>query len=447
MTVSRGLYTIVNVHHDASTWQDLTQANANYTAIEQQFYQLWYQIGTKLGCKSQLLAFEPINEPTGSTQQHFDELNKLNALFVKAIDDAGGFNKDRVVTLVGPGEDSVKTSTSFVAPANISNPWAIQFHYYSPCKSIPSQKICSSLTITDDFIFGAWGKTIWGSAADKAALEADFAEIRNNFTNIPLVIGEWSASQTVPSDATPRWKYVDFLIQTARKYDIGTFVWDNGDDMLNRATNVWRDQVAEDILISGSKGTANTLPDSQEDGNALTQFSYAYLYHKAGTPVVDQSNSYLLNGNTIKDLKGPTGATLKKGTDYTISGANITFKASLLSKYTSATTTPGSKANFTITFSKGASVTANLVQWDTSVLASNSSSASAAAASGGDLHIPVTYKGINRVAAVKATLPDGTCLFDTWTVYLPAIQQCRSVSCFASCHEVSGLEDLNWNPG
>lgn len=238
------------------------------------------------------------------------------------------------------------------------------------------------------------------------------------------MIGEWSASQTVPSDATPRWKYVDFLVQTARKYDIGTFVWDNGEDMLNRATGKWRDQVAQDLLISGSKGIADTLPDSQEDGSALTQYSYGYLYHRVGTPVADQTNSYLLNGNTIKGVSGPNGASLKRGTDYIVSGANVTFKASLLNQYISPTAAPGSKANFTIKFSKGASVTANLVQWDTAVLASNSSSAAAAS---GDLHIPVTYKGINRLAAVKATLPDGTCLFDTWTVYLPAIQQCRIV--------------------
>lgn len=241
------------------------------------------------------------------------------------------------------------------------------------------------------------------------------------------MIGEWSASQTVPADATPRWKYVDFLVQTARKYNIGTFVWDNGDDMLDRATNMWRDQVAQNVLISGSKGTPNALPDSQEDDSQLTQYSYAYLYHKVGTPVVDQTNTYMLDGNTVSSIKSPTGAYLKKGTDYTISGSNITFKASLLSKYISAAATPGSKANFTVSFGKGAPVTANLVQWDTAVLASNSSSAAAAS---GDLHIPVTYKGINRLATVKATLPDGTCLFDTWTVYLPAIQQCRMVSLF-----------------
>lgn len=243
------------------------------------------------------------------------------------------------------------------------------------------------------------------------------------------MIGEWSASQTVPADATPRWKYVDFLVQTARKYNIGTFVWDNGDDMLDRATNMWRDQVAQNVLISGSKGTPNALPDSQEDDSQLTQYSYAYLYHKVGTPVVDQTNTYILDGNTVSSIKSPTGANLKKGTDYTISGSNITFKASLLSKYISAAVTPGSKANFTVSFSKGAPVTANLVQWDTAALASNSSSAAAAS---GDLHIPVTYKGINRLATVKATLPDGTCLFDTWTVYLPAIQQCRMVSLFRS---------------
>lgn len=58
MTIARGLYTIVNVHHDSWNWADVTAAGANYTEIEAKFYSLWYQIGTQLGCKSQLLAFE-----------------------------------------------------------------------------------------------------------------------------------------------------------------------------------------------------------------------------------------------------------------------------------------------------------------------------------------------------------------------------------------------------
>jgi endoglucanase len=135
MVTTRGLYTIVNVHHDATAWADVTAAGANLTMIEEKFYRLWYQIGTKLACKSSMVAFEPINEPPGTTAEHAAEINKMNNIFLKAINDAGGFNPQRVVTLVGLGEDSIKTSQWFQKPnSTFTNPWAIQYHYYSPCK-------------------------------------------------------------------------------------------------------------------------------------------------------------------------------------------------------------------------------------------------------------------------------------------------------------------------
>jgi endoglucanase len=138
MVVERDLYVVVNVHHDSTTWADITQANANISAIEERFYRLWYQIGAKLACKSGMVAFEPINEPPGTTAEHGAEQNRLNGIFLQAINDAGGFNENRVVTLVGSGEDGVKTSQWFKKPdAKFKNPWAIQYHYYSPCKSTP----------------------------------------------------------------------------------------------------------------------------------------------------------------------------------------------------------------------------------------------------------------------------------------------------------------------
>jgi endoglucanase len=136
MITSRGFYTIVNVHHDSWVWADITQSSANITAIEERFYRLWYQIGTKLACKGSQVAFEPINEPPGSTAEHGAEQNKLNNIFLQAINDSGGFNAQRVVTLVGIGEDAVKTSQWFEPPdTKFKNPWAVQYHYYSPCKS------------------------------------------------------------------------------------------------------------------------------------------------------------------------------------------------------------------------------------------------------------------------------------------------------------------------
>lgn len=152
--IARDLYVLTNVHHDSWIWADVTATGANYTEIEEKFYRLWYQIGQKLACKSSFLAFEPINEPPGTTTEHATELMKLEDLFLQALRDSGGFNSERVVTLNGPSEDSIKTSEFFIRPSNITNPWAIQYHYYSPY----------------DFVFAAWVGLLIRRACRRLAL-------------------------------------------------------------------------------------------------------------------------------------------------------------------------------------------------------------------------------------------------------------------------------------
>lgn len=127
MVTSRGLYALVNVHHDSWTWADLTQASTNVTAVEERLGKLWYQIGQKLACKGEKVAFETINEIPGSTPENFATINKLNDIFLQAINDAGGFNPQRVVTLVGAREDGLNTILGFKRPdAKFKNPWGIQ---------------------------------------------------------------------------------------------------------------------------------------------------------------------------------------------------------------------------------------------------------------------------------------------------------------------------------
>lgn len=134
MVTSRGLYTIVNVHHDSALWADFTPTNADLDMIEEKFYRLWYQIGTKLACISSLVAFEPINEPRGESDEYAAQLRRLNNIFLQAINDAGGFNSQRVVTLGGLGLDMQRTIQWFERPSSeYSNPYALQVHYYAPC--------------------------------------------------------------------------------------------------------------------------------------------------------------------------------------------------------------------------------------------------------------------------------------------------------------------------
>ncbi|KAL2846655.1 glycoside hydrolase superfamily [Aspergillus pseudoustus] len=408
MITSRDLYAIVNVHHDSWEWADVTASGANLTLIEEKFYRLWYQIGTKLACKSNLVAFESINEPPANTAEDGAEINKLNSIFLQAIADAGGFNSQRVVNLVGGGQDSIKTSQWFEAPANITNPWAIQFHYYSPY----------------DFIFSAWGKTIWGSDSDKDTLTTDFELIRNNFTDVPLILGEYDAS-SVNTEPAARWKYFDHIQHVAAQFNIATVMWDNGADQLDRTTGEWRDPVTPEIVVGTTEETLNSLPDSTEDASATEQSSSAYLFHRAGTQVAAQTLPYLFNGNTLVSITDSAGTVLTSGSDYSVSGENIIFSATYLAtKYNSSTAT-GVVDTLTVKFDGGASSPIiEIVQWNKPVL--GSTSASASAVSGADLSIPITWNGLETVAAVKALTTSGVYLFDDWTQWLGPLQQARA---------------------
>ncbi|KAL4805017.1 glycoside hydrolase superfamily [Aspergillus unguis] len=408
MITSRDLYAIVNVHHDSWEWADVTVSGANITEIEEKFYRLWYQIGTTLGCKSSLVAFESINEPPAETAEHGAEINKLNGIFLQAIADAGGFNSQRVVNLVGGGQDSVKTSQWFEAPANITNPWAIQFHYYSPY----------------DFIFSAWGKTIWGSDEDKALLTTDFELMRNNFTDVPLILGEYDASVTNTEPAA-RWKYFDHIEHVAAELGISTIIWDNGLDQLDRTTGEWRDPTTLQLVVGTTAETSNSLPDSTEDATASEQFSSAYIFHQGGAKVTEQTLPYLFNGNTLLSITDSTGTDLASDSDYSVSGDSIVFSTEYLTtKYTASSAT-GVVDTLTLEFDGGvASPSIQIVVWDTPVL--SSTSAAASAVSGADLTIPITWNGLSTIAAVKALTASGVYLFDDWTQYLGPLQQARA---------------------
>ncbi|KAL4787044.1 glycoside hydrolase superfamily [Aspergillus varians] len=405
---SRDLYAIVNVHHDSWEWADVTAAGANLTMIEEKFYRLWYQIGSTLACKSNLVAFESINEPPAETAEDGAELNKLNGIFLQAIADSGGFNSQRVVNLVGGAQDSIKTSQWFEAPANITNPWAIQFHYYSPY----------------DFIFSAWGKTIWGSDSDKDALTTDFELIRNNFTDVPLILGEYDASETSTEPAA-RWKYFDHLQRVASELGIATILWDNGEDQLDRIAGKWRDQTTAQLIVGTTAETTSSLPDSTVDTTASEQPSSAYIFHRANSQVASQTLPYLFNGNTLLSITDSNGTVLASGSDYSVSSDNIIFSATYLATKYTASTAPGVIDTLTLEFDGGvASPTIEIVQWDTPVLASTSTSASAV--EGADLSIPITWGGISKPAAVKALTVSGVYLFDDWTQWFGPLQQARA---------------------
>jgi endoglucanase len=134
--ITNNLYAVVNAHHDSWSWLNPDVAGFNTTQALEKFYQLWFQIGTTLGCKPSLLAFETINEPSGDATIAADGefLNDLHSTMIRAIADAGGFNKNRVVLLCGLGDNYAPAIQYLQVPTNMTNPWALTWHMYSPCK-------------------------------------------------------------------------------------------------------------------------------------------------------------------------------------------------------------------------------------------------------------------------------------------------------------------------
>lgn len=264
-------------------------------------------------------------------------------------------------------------------------------------------------------------------------METDLATIRSNFTDIPLLIGEWAASP-VATETSARWRYFDHFIRTAAKYNTTTILWDNGADFLNRATHEWRDAVALDILRYAAKGTRNALPGGTTDEQATSQNSSAYIYHKLNSTVTDVELPFQFNGNTLKSATlAKNGKKLVEKKDFAVNREKetITFKKSFLStiltptanKKNPAPVTTGTLANITLAFTPGADLTVNILSYSTPKISGPTSLALPAASA--DIRIPIQWAGQNRPATVRAVKADGKFLVDDWTQYLGPLQQGR----------------------
>jgi len=259
-------------------------------------------------------------------------------------------------------------------------------------------------------------------------METDLKLIRNNFTDVPLVIGEYAASASTTESAA-RWKWFDHIIRTAKKYNTATILWDNGDDgFLDRKARVWKDQIAIEIIMNAQRGIKNSLPDSTVDNKATSQWTSAYIFHKLKDEVTAQDLPFLLNGNTVKHIS-LGGKALSTPSDYSVSGSRekaiITFTKDFLSKHVSPSTAPGIKADLTVEFSAGAKSRIQIVQWDVPQLAGAKTSK---AVGGNDLEIPITWKGLSQLATVKAMFNDGEYLVDEWTKWRGKLEAGYAVS-------------------
>ncbi|KAF3918230.1 hypothetical protein ABW20_dc0109854 [Dactylellina cionopaga] len=415
-SLKRGLWTIVNVHHDSWISFDTSAANANYTLMNEKFSALWFQIADRFKCKGERLLFEALNEPGGETQTHAQQLNTMMGLFMTSVNKAGGFNPKRVLVLNGLGMSMDKTELWFQRPGIYPDqPWGLTFHYYGPY----------------DFIFGAWGKTIWGTEDDKAAIEAEFKMWKGNFTGIPTFVGEWNASPKNVERAAG-WRYYDAFTKLCVKYGFSHIIWDAGNDNLNRITNTWFEPASQSILLNAVAGNVNVLADSTLDGGAITQLSSAYIFHKVGDAVTDKTATYINTNGPPISVKTSAGVDLLASGQVTYSSGSaantgvLTLKQSYLSTLISSNTTPGVLETLNIAWSAGDELTLKIVLYKAPTV----SNPTVPRQTSGDLHIPVNYAGLPFPAAVYGEYDDvaRTYVSDDWTVWLGPLQKGTWVS-------------------
>ena len=294
------------------------------------------------------------------------------------------------------------------------------------------------------FTAAAFGDTLWGSDADKEDMYNNIHWGRTNFTNVPIIIGEFGIG-TDQTEAAARWKYYDFVVNSAYNSTTSVMLWDASGTFAPNNT-AHGDETSLDIIIHAARGVHNALPDSTENGNDPSYWSSAQLFQKLGDPVQDTNLAFLWNNKSLTSIScsdGPCQPTLRKGVDYTTNNQNITFTKSFMSSLFPSGAHPGLKANMVFHFNQDAAdlrIPAYL--WSKPSLAITNLTITNATAQN-DLWIPFTYAGMPEVAMATAQMVNSTYLVNSWTQWRgPMIKGAAVSALYPFPLYISGLSSI-----
>ncbi|KAH7341933.1 putative cellulase [Rhizoctonia solani] len=395
--LSTGLFVVVNVHHDSWNWADMAGPKPDIDARKAKFEKLWQQYATLLKDKNERVIFESINEPTGSTQADAEIVNDLNQRFTNIVKSSGGNNAKRVVSLPGLNDNALYLTQWFKPPTGYpADKWSVQFHYYNPW----------------DFVMNQWGKTWWGSDADKALIESEIAPVRGNFS-VPILLGEYSTSAPgIAIEKASAWAWFDTVTRVAVKHSIVPQWWDNGVEYFDRVTGKWHDITTKNIVMAAVAGKINSYPYS---GNAT-------VWLKSGVTTIPPTYMQY-NGNKLKGIYTPSGTQLTSGKDYTVVNSPLPGFA-LTSSYINslgATSKLGELGRVIVKLSAGADLEIDIRRYARPTVPSGTINVSGTS---GDYWFNHTPNGA-KLATVKALGPNGEYLKDDWTQWLGPLQAGR----------------------
>jgi endoglucanase len=248
--IDDSMYVILNSHHDE--WVTLT--SSTQTEVTKKLTAIWAQIADRFKNYSDYLVFETLNEPrlygdatewTGGTSDARTILNAYNLAVVNTIRNSGGNNSLRHIMIPTHGASPLADALNGLVIPNSDSRVIVSIHdYWTYYFAMDTAKATS----TDK----------WGTAADKAACDAELDRIYKKFVknNIPVIIGEWGTVNK--SNTSARAVHAGYYANGIRERGMLPVWWDNGVStgygafgILNRKSCTWDFPEIVDSLIKG----------------------------------------------------------------------------------------------------------------------------------------------------------------------------------------------------
>ncbi|MEJ3746168.1 cellulase family glycosylhydrolase [Actinomycetes bacterium KLBMP 9797] len=373
-----GFYVMINIHHDS--WQWINTMPTDRTNVLNRYNALWTQLAAAFRTSSPKLVFESVNEPqfTGASDeaQSISLLNELNTSFRTIVRQSGGNNATRLLVIptlhTSADQARVDPLVTWFNQANDPNLIAT-VHYYG---------------------YWPFSVNVAGGTRFDATVQSDltgaFDRVYNAFVarNIPVIIGEYGLlgfdRHTGTIEQGEKLKFFEFLGHYARSRRITTQLWDNGQH-LGRTSFQWSDPELIAMIKASWTSRSGTASSDQ-------------VYVPRTGAITSKSLTLNLNGTTFQGLRqGNTD--LVNGTDYTVSGSQLTLTAAAVTRLV-GNRAYGVNATIHARFSQGVPWRISIITYDPPVLAAATGTTSAFA-------VPATFRG-DQLATMEAKYADGS---------------------------------------
>ncbi|WP_374199711.1 cellulase family glycosylhydrolase [Micromonospora sp. NBRC 110038] len=372
------LYVMINIHHDS--WQWINTMPTDRTTVLAKYNAIWTQLASTFRGSSPKLVFESVNEPqfTGSSgdAQNATLLAELNTSFHRIVRASGGNNATRLLVLPTLHTSSEQARIDeLVATFNALNDRNLiaTVHYYGYWP----------------FSVNVAGGTHFDATTQKDLTDS-FDRVYDAFVakGIPVIVGEYGLlgfdRHTGTIEQGEKLKFFEYFGHYARARKLTTMLWDNGQH-LGRTSFQWSDPE----LIAQIKSSWTT-----RSGTASSDL----VFNSKSSAISAKTLTLNLNGTTFQGLR--QGSTdLVQGTDYTVSGSQLTLTAAALTRLTGSRAY-GVNATLHARFSAGVPWRINIITYDRPVLGNATGTTSA-------FTIPTQFRG-DQLATMEAKYADGS---------------------------------------